>query len=293
MGERFLIVTADDFGLHDAVNEAVEQAARTGALTAASLMIAAPAAADAVRRARALPQLRVGLHLVLADGWAALAPRLIPALTDPVGRFGGGMVLKGLRYYLLPHVRRQLEAEIRAQYRAFVRTGLVLDHVNVHKHFHLHPSLLNMLLCIGRDYGIPAVRVPDEPLWFSARGGARVWGPTSRTLLAPWVARMRRRLRAAGVAYNDHIFGIACSGAMDAPRLLEILQRLPLGATEIYLHPATLSGRAICDSMSGYRHADELAALLNPRVLAAVASVARGGYRDLIESRPRCYAMPP
>ena len=45
---RFLIVTADDFGLHEAVNEAVEQASRTGVLTAASLMVAAPAAADAI-----------------------------------------------------------------------------------------------------------------------------------------------------------------------------------------------------------------------------------------------------
>jgi hopanoid biosynthesis associated protein HpnK len=284
---KFLIVTADDFGLHEAVNDAIEQACRAGVLTAASLMIAAPAAADAVRRARALPQLRTGLHLVLADGWAALDARLIPALTDASGRFGDRMVVRGLRYYLLPHVRRQLEAEIRAQYHAFARTGLVLDHVNVHKHFHLHPSLLEMLLRIGRDYGVTAVRVPDEPLWFSVRGGAWVWGPASRTLLAPWVSRMKRRLRAAGVAYNDHIFGIACSGCMDERRLIEILSRLPPGATEIYLHPATESGSAVADSMRGYRHADELAALLAPRVLAAVtaAAVPRGGYRDMIRAR--------
>ncbi len=49
---KFLIVTADDFGLHDAVNEAVQQAARAGILTAASLMVGAPAAGDAIRRAR-------------------------------------------------------------------------------------------------------------------------------------------------------------------------------------------------------------------------------------------------
>ncbi|MDE0854568.1 MAG: ChbG/HpnK family deacetylase, partial [Nevskia sp.] len=55
-----LIVTADDFGLHAAVNEAVELAHRDGVLTAASLMVGAPAAADAVQRARRLPRLRVG-----------------------------------------------------------------------------------------------------------------------------------------------------------------------------------------------------------------------------------------
>ncbi|HEY8288911.1 MAG TPA: ChbG/HpnK family deacetylase, partial [Acetobacteraceae bacterium] len=52
--------SADDFGLTESVNEAVERAHREGILQAASLMVAAPAAADAVRRARAMPSLRVG-----------------------------------------------------------------------------------------------------------------------------------------------------------------------------------------------------------------------------------------
>ncbi len=60
-----LIVTADDFGAAVEVNEAIETAHRDGILTATSLMVAAPAAADAVARARRIPSLRVGLHLVL------------------------------------------------------------------------------------------------------------------------------------------------------------------------------------------------------------------------------------
>jgi len=74
---NYLIVTADDFGLHESINEAVEQASRAGALNAASLMVTARATKDAVRRARLLPNLRVGLHVVLADGWSTLDARLI------------------------------------------------------------------------------------------------------------------------------------------------------------------------------------------------------------------------
>jgi chitin disaccharide deacetylase len=284
--QKFLIVTADDFGLHEAVNEAVEQASRAGILTAASLMVAAPAAADAIRRARELPQLRVGLHLVLADGRAVLAPELIPDLADQSGRMNSRMFVNGVRFFASAVVRRQLEAEIRAQFAAFARTGLALDHVNVHKHFHLHPTLLQMLLRIGREYGVSAVRVPDEPLWFAARGGR--WIPWfSAALLAPWNALMKRRLRAAGVPYNDSIFGVAASGAMDEKTLLAVLARLPPGITEIYLHPATVSGSTIAASMSGYRHADELAALLSPRVRAAAAAagIGHGGYVDALRAR--------
>jgi hopanoid biosynthesis associated protein HpnK len=283
---NFLIVTADDFGLHEAVNEAVEQASRAGILTAASLMVGEPAAADAIRRARALPGLRVGLHLVLADGRAVLEPELIPDLADRSGRMNSRMFVNGVRFFASASVRRQLEAEIRAQFAAFARTGLALDHVNVHKHFHLHPTLLRMLLRIGRDYGVSAVRVPDEPLWFAARGGR--WSPwIGAALLAPWNTLMRRRLRAAGMPHNDHLFGMAASGAMDEQTLLEVLARLPPGVTEIYLHPATMSGDAIAASMSGYRHADELAALLSPRVRAAVAAagIGVGGYADALRAR--------
>jgi hypothetical protein len=102
-------------------------------------------------------------------------------------------------------------------------------------------------------------------------------------LLAPWIALMKRRLRAAGVQHNDQLFGIADSGAMEEAGLLRILARLPPGVTEIYLHPATASGSAISPSMSAYRHAEELGALLSPRVRAAVAAAGagRGGYGDV------------
>jgi hopanoid biosynthesis associated protein HpnK len=279
---QYLIVTADDFGLHRSVNDAIEQASREGVLTAASLMVGAPAAADAIRRAATLPDLRVGLHLVLADGKAVLAPSLIPAIADGSGHMDSRMFARGIRYFALPSVRRQLEAEIRAQFAAFARTGLRLDHVNVHKHFHLHPTILEMLLRIGRDYGAPAVRMPAEPAWFAGREGR--WAARARgILLMPWIALMKTRLRAARVLHNDQIFGLADSGAMDEAKMLEILARLPAGVTEIYLHPATESGTAIAASMCAYRHVEELRALLSPRVRAAIdgAGIARGGYGDL------------
>ncbi len=46
-----VIFTADDFGLCDEVNEAVELGHANGVLSAASLMVAAPAVKDAVERA--------------------------------------------------------------------------------------------------------------------------------------------------------------------------------------------------------------------------------------------------
>lgn len=288
--QRHLIITADDFGLHESVNEAVEQASRGGILTAASLMVAEAAAADAVRRARRLPNLRVGLHVVLADGLAALPHPQIPGIAGADGRMGEDMVFRGVRYFASAAVRRQLEAEIRAQFLAFARTGLSLDHVNAHKHFHLHPTILGILIRIAREFGARAMRVPNEPLWFAARSGA--WHAAGGALLRPWLRLMRHRLRVAGLFHNDWVFGIANSGSMDEAQLLAILARLPRGVTEIYLHPATTSGTAIAPPMRAYRHADELAALMSPRVREALAAlnVQRGGYGDILRSIGRSLA---
>lgn len=267
---RGLIVTADDFGLHTRVNLAVERAHRDGVLSTASLMIGAPAASDAVARARDLPRLRVGLHLVLADGDAVTPRAAIADLLDEYGRFGDNMVRDGARFFFLPAVRKQLEREIRAQFEAFAKTGLALDHVNTHKHFHLHPTVLGLILTIGREYGMRAMRLPFEknaPLW-----------------LRPWIARVRARLDRAGVAHNDYVVGISRSGAMDEAAWLAALADLPHGVGEIYCHPALAGDRALSHGMRDYRHADELQALLSPRVAEAIRSqgLRVGGFADVL-----------
>ncbi|ALK29813.1 hopanoid biosynthesis-associated protein HpnK [Burkholderia plantarii] len=264
---RALIFTADDFGLHPRVNAAVERAHRDGVLAAASLMVAAPAARDAIARARRLPTLAVGLHLVLADGAAMLPAREIGALVGPDGRFGDAMAKDGCRFFFLPRVRAQLRCEIRAQFEAFAASGLPLDHVNAHKHFHLHPTVLAMIVEIGRDYGLRAVRLPFER-------SAPVW-------LRPWIALVRARLDRAGLAHNDYVVGIEHTGHMNERILLDAIAALPAhGVGEIYCHPAEAGDAPITPSMRDYQPADELAALLSPRVAAALdaAGVARGGF---------------
>lgn len=265
MSERFLIVTADDFGLSDSVNEAVRQATLSGVLTAASLMMGEPATAAAVRLAQAMPKLRVGLHLVLVDGHSVLSPRHIPDLVDPAGRFSNAMVLPSFRFVTSKRIRSQLAAEIRAQLQAFAQTGLELDHVNAHKHFHLHPLILELILEIGSEFGVNAIRIPQEPFWYSRLAG----GAAGAAFLTPWLTLMRSRLRARGVTCNDHVFGLSATGRLDSQQVIQVLSRLPPGVSEIYLHPTVDN--------------NELAALLDPEVRAAVdASLAVcGGYRDL------------
>jgi hopanoid biosynthesis associated protein HpnK len=282
---RQLIVTADDFGLAVPVNEAVEQAHREGILTAASLMVGADAAADAVARARRLPTLRVGLHVVLVNGRPLLPVAQVPDLVDADGELSSHLVRAGFAYFFRRGVRRQLEAEIRAQFEAFQATGLPLDHVNSHNHMHLHPTLLRLILKVGRDHGLAAMRLPWEPPLASYRAARRGLGPRLAVAagLAPWVGLVRWRLRRAGVKANRSVFGLHDSGRMDAALVERLMAQLPPGVTEIYFHPATSRSPELDRRMPHYQHEGELAALVSPRVGAALRAtgVERIGFSDL------------
>lgn len=280
---RRIIVTADDFGLHPAINEAVERAFTQGILTTASLMVGEPATGDAVLRARALPGLRVGLHLALADATPVLPPEEIPDLVDRQGRFGLDMARAGARFFFLPRVRCQLAAEIRAQFQAFAATGLALDHANAHKHFHFHPTILGLMLSIGKEFGLKALRLPHEPLPAGLRTSSEgVMGKLGwAVFLSPWMGLMKARLARAGMQHNDAIFGLSANGAMHESALLSILKHLPEGVSELYFHPATRG--EVSDSMTGYAMTDELSALTSPAVQAVLEreSIERITFSDL------------
>ncbi|HVE20851.1 MAG TPA: hopanoid biosynthesis-associated protein HpnK [Acidocella sp.] len=254
------IFSADDFGLTVSVNEAVERAHMDGVLGQASLMVAAPAAADAVRRAKALPALKTGLHLVLVDGDSCLGHFHLPTITGPDGRFSADQASLGVKYFFSPAARRELRAEIHAQFAAYAATGLEMHHADAHKHMHLHPTVARLMIEIGREYGCKRIRVPAESPAIMALCGEKITAG-DRALYA-WSRVLRAQAKQAGLAATDHVFGLKWSGHMTEDKIRLLLRHLPEGSAEIYFHPATYRDDALVRLMPGYEHEAELKTLL-------------------------------
>lgn len=282
-------MTGDDFGVSEAVNEAIEQANKNGILTTTSLMVGASAMDDAVARARRLPSLQVGLHIVLVRGQSVLAHNQIPDLVDREGNFSSHLVSAGVNYFFKSTVRRQLEAEIRAQFAAFRETGLPLDHVNAHNHYHMHPTVLGLIIKVGREFGLKAVRVPSEPFiqsWRAAHEG--LWRRLITAMfLGPWAALVRWRLAQAGLQSNDHVFGLHDTGHMTPGHVLEVIANLPAGISEMYFHPATHKWPEMDPAMKGYQCEQELAALTSAEVMKALerSDIKKVSFSDLAAMR--------
>jgi hopanoid biosynthesis associated protein HpnK len=225
-----------------------------------------------------MPSLRVGLHLVLVEGRPVLPAGAVPDLVDGKGNFRSDMARTGAAMFFFPGVRRQLEAEMTAQFSAFAATGLALDHVNAHKHFHLHPTIARLIVKLGERFGVRGARVPLEPRGVLAaiephRASATV------ALTAPFARALRGRFKRAGIAAPDQVFGLAWSGAMRPERLAGLLAHLPDGLSEIYMHTAT---GAYPGSAPGYEYAKELAALTDPRMARLIRQrdIRLGGFAD-------------
>jgi len=276
-----LIITADDFGLSEPVNAAIEEAHSRGILSAASLMVGGPAAADAIKRARSLPGLRVGLHVVLVDGKPTIDPAHIPDLVGDGGWLRNDLAAYGAQIAFRPSLRRQIGMEIAAQFDAYRATGLPLDHVNTHRHFHLHPVVAAAIVSIGKRYGMKALRVPIEP-WRVVAGIDPKTQRQAGRIVAPWAAWLRGRVQRAGLITADAVFGLAWSGAMTQQRLAALLGRLPGGLVEIYLHPATTN--TFFGAAPGYRYVEEFAALCADESIAAAhaSGYPLGGYADFV-----------
>jgi transcriptional regulator of met regulon len=79
---------------------------------------------------------------------------------------------------------------------------------------------------------------------------------------------MRLRLRRAGIATNDYVFGMNDTGHMTPERVRSIVNNLPAGVSELYVHPATYTWPQAFPA--DYDFAGEFASLIDDNVKQAV-----------------------
>ncbi|MEE8352095.1 MAG: hopanoid biosynthesis-associated protein HpnK [Rhodospirillales bacterium] len=268
-----LIVTADDFGISKEVNEAVEAAHKNGIVSATSIMIGEPFADDAVRRARTMPDLGVGLHIALSRAHPVCAPDQIPGLVDDDGMLRSGLVSAGVLYFFSPSARHQLEMEITAQFEAFAKTGLPLDHINGHNHTHLHPTVLGLILKIGKRFGMKSIRLPKD-------NNSKSLGAA---FLTPWLSLMKYRLVRNNISHNDDFLGLDETGSLTTSDLVSMINNLSDQTTELMCHPATGPWDGMDPMARDYRHDLEYAALIDDAVAKAIKDndVNLIAYRDI------------
>jgi predicted glycoside hydrolase/deacetylase ChbG (UPF0249 family) len=162
---------------------------------------------------------------------------------------------------------------LRAQIERALQAGLRLTHVDSHKHSHALPQICGAILSTVGDYGIAAMRSPREHWRFDRE--AKSFKLITQSAGAFGISRLcgisDARLRGAGLKTPDYFFGVARTGFWTKRWLIELIERLPAGSSELMCHP----GHADADLAGvGTRlresRADELRLLTDPEVIAAL-----------------------
>lgn len=283
--KKQLIINADDFGIHPAVNEAVRKAATEGILTSTSLMAGGDAFDEAVEMARSMPSLGIGIHLTLVGGIKpVLPPSEVPSLTWDNGVFChdyGKLIVRDLEGKIS---LSEVYAEWDAQIQKVMNTGLPVTHMDGHQHMHMWPHFYPIARDLAKKYHISCMRVPDEDVLFGMKDGHIIrWAAKNGLSL---LSRMHRPdLKKNHIRTNDHFFGMLYGGHLSPERFAEFILQTKPGITEIMCHPSA-DTRAMEDTFHwGYHGEDELAGLLADinRELIAKKQISLISYRDVRE----------
>ncbi|HEV3040578.1 MAG TPA: ChbG/HpnK family deacetylase [Candidatus Angelobacter sp.] len=238
-----LIVNADDFGLTSGVNRAIIDACSGGVVTSTTLMANSGAFDEAVALAKSQPQLRVGCHVVLIDGEPITSG--LKTLTHGTTKFKTSLkefVLAAVRKKLSPD---EIRCEAEAQIRKIQSAGIVVSHIDTHKHTHMFPHVLHPVLQAARSCGVQAVRNPFEPaiLWPPGRvvRTPALWLRAAQVkLLHRYSTEFHEAVNKEQMKTTAGTAGIIVTGCLNQQLLTATLQELPEGDWEFVCHPGYL-----------------------------------------------------
>jgi predicted glycoside hydrolase/deacetylase ChbG (UPF0249 family) len=252
--KRYLIVTADDYGIGPATSQGILDLAAVGRLSATVLLVNSPHAEPAVRAWRhAGRPVELGWHPCLTLDRPVLAPGLVPSLVDAEGRFWPlGRFLA--RLYAGRIAAAEVGAELRAQYDRFRDlVGAAPAVINSHHHIQIFPRIGAVLAALLEGCRpLPYLRRVREP-WrtLALIPGAR----RKRLALSLLGRRSARRQELRAFPGNDWLTGVTDPPWIADPDFFaRWLARVPGKVVELTCHPGyldlTLLGRD-CDEADG------------------------------------------
>jgi len=242
--ETFFVVNADDFGLCPEVNQGILAAHSLGIVRSTSVMTNMPCWGEIESAHANDPELGVGLHVCLSEGFPVSDPAQVPSLVDADGRFH-------TRSELFHRLHRdrialgEVAVEVHAQLQRLRAVGIHPDHWNTHQYVHLHPRLLGVLKRTLSPILVPCMRT-HRRVYVGARGwlrGSRLLDFYRRMPLRLvkdlYFRHESRRARRAGFRLPDGQLTRVPFAAPFALLVDHAAANAPAGVYEWICHPAT------------------------------------------------------
>jgi predicted glycoside hydrolase/deacetylase ChbG (UPF0249 family) len=256
-----LVVTADDFGLSEAVDEGILTAFRQGVVTNTTLVVNFPNIETSVAHLRDADGLDVGIHLNLTSGGPVLKAKQVASLVGNAERFLGlvgffaRIAIGGINWI-------EVEHECMAQIERGLAMGCQFSSITSHQHVHMLPQLARICAKLAKVYGIPVVRL-------SRYHRVSIFSPirSKALVLLSYAAAVQRILEHQGVLHNDYLLDIPPLRAETAlSQLCNTLPQLSGALYELVCHPGYVDTTLQCRDRYTVNRLVELEVLTAPEI---------------------------
>jgi len=250
-----LIINSDDYGRTPDISRGIREAHLRGVVTSTTCMMNIPTTAGDITVARKeTPGLGLGVHLVLTMGKPISAPDAVRSITDENGYFFKYRPL----IEQLPRIRTdEVKSEWRAQIEAFMKAaGRKPTHLDSHHHSsYFSPELFQAMLELAKEY--------DCAIRFPFTGGlSQELEETNK--------RLPDLLEKFEPSHPDRFVVDFYDESATLEKLLDIIQALPDGTTEIMCHPGYTDDAFARESVYNDQRDRELKILTDPAIKEAM-----------------------
>ncbi|KUG21682.1 cellobiose phosphotransferase system ydjc-like protein [hydrocarbon metagenome] len=282
---KYLIVSADDFGLTNALNEGIVKAYINGIVTCVNIMPSGEAFENAFALLKENGITETGAHLSLTQTHSLAGYKKVSTLITHSGNFHNDYKTFILKFISKKIDLSQAYFELKRQMEMLNATGLKITNLSSHENIHMIPSFLNLFIRLAKEFKVKAIRFPHGDKSFHY-GINMIY---KKLVLSFFERRMRKILNASEVMSPDHFRGFFDSGKMNENILLQIIKSLEKGTTELICHPGILD-HGLTKNCRFYNNCEsELNALTSPRVKKLVEdkNIQLVSYGDFLQKREK------
>ena len=252
---RLLIINADDFGMDDATTDGIIEAHLSGVVSSTSVVTNCEGFEYAVQRLKECSTLKAGVHLNFYQGKPLVRPDKVSSLINPeTGKFDSATI----QYENVDP--DQIKAEFRAQIQRFVDYGLTPTHIDNHRpEIYLHYNLFRVVVELAEEFQLP-LRLPFDA---NFAGGDKTLASLARVtweIVESIGQRIRRDVLEKKIRHPDYFFYEFTALGRTEESLERILQKIPVGLSEICTHPG----------LKGARQLEELSVLKNSNIARTI-----------------------
>jgi predicted glycoside hydrolase/deacetylase ChbG (UPF0249 family) len=265
---KSLIINADDLGADEARNRGIVEAIQAGRVTSVSVLANGDGFEDAMHTWKGLGTTNVslGIHINLSEGKPI--SKGLSLLTGQDGFFLGKKATRELLHQKVSgELENEIQREVEAQIDMLRAFGTPITHLDGHQHIHVFPPVFPIALKRASENKIPWIRVPDEPRPSLLHLIVQPDSLDEATMFSSLGAAARSGIMLSEIESCDHFRGLYLKGKLEITLLDKLLQDLPMGLTELMVHPGRISdtpSRGFFSAFSTLDRERELEALLDP-----------------------------